>query len=222
MRKVLGGVLLACCMSWAQAEEFTAKVITVIDGDTVMVLRGKKEKIKIRLADIDAPELAQEYGTEAQKSLADLVLKKDVKVSTKAVDDYGRLVANLSLNGMDVNAEQVRRGAAWAYVHYHNNQAYLTLQHDAQTPLVKRGLWGKSEHPQTPAQWRKAHPKEMDVPAMPKLVSLPASDAVCGKKKACSEMTSCQEALFYLTSCGVKSLDRDSDGVPCEGLCAAD
>lgn len=222
MRKIFGLLVLMSCMNLVQAEEFTAKVITVIDGDTVMVLRGKKEKIKIRLADIDAPELAQEFGAESQKSLADLVLKKDVQVSTRAVDDYGRVVANLSVNGMDVNAEQVRRGAAWAYVHYHNNQPYLSLQHDAQSQLVKRGLWAKSEHPQTPAQWRKAHPKEMAVPAMPKLVSLPAPDTMCGKKKICSEMTSCQEALFYLTSCGVKSLDRDSDGVPCEGLCAAD
>ncbi|MCB1695310.1 MAG: excalibur calcium-binding domain-containing protein [Halioglobus sp.] len=32
-------------------------------------------------------------------------------------------------------------------------------------------------------------------------------------------MTSCAEAKKYLTTCGVTSLDRDGDGIPCESLC---
>ncbi|MBF0350955.1 MAG: excalibur calcium-binding domain-containing protein [SAR324 cluster bacterium] len=32
-------------------------------------------------------------------------------------------------------------------------------------------------------------------------------------------MTSCDEAKFYLNSCGVSSLDSDKDGTPCESLC---
>jgi len=41
----------------------------------------------------------------------------------------------------------------------------------------------------------------------------------CGAKRRCTEMQSCEEARFYLTKCGVRSLDRDRDGVPCETLC---
>jgi hypothetical protein len=41
----------------------------------------------------------------------------------------------------------------------------------------------------------------------------------CGAKRTCKQMASCPEATFYLNSCGVGSLDRDGDGVPCEGLC---
>lgn len=41
----------------------------------------------------------------------------------------------------------------------------------------------------------------------------------CGSKKTCGEMSSCEEATFYLTQCGVKSLDRDGDGIPCASLC---
>nr|WP_255840606.1 excalibur calcium-binding domain-containing protein [Pseudomonas benzenivorans] len=33
-------------------------------------------------------------------------------------------------------------------------------------------------------------------------------------------MSSCEEAKFHLKSCGLNSLDRDGDGVPCENLCA--
>jgi hypothetical protein len=32
-------------------------------------------------------------------------------------------------------------------------------------------------------------------------------------------MTSCQEARFYLTQCGISSLDGDNDGIPCENIC---
>ena len=41
----------------------------------------------------------------------------------------------------------------------------------------------------------------------------------CGAKRYCKHMSSCEEAMFHLTQCGRKSLDRDKDGVPCEKIC---
>ena len=41
----------------------------------------------------------------------------------------------------------------------------------------------------------------------------------CAGKRTCREMISCDEAKFYLTSCGVSSLDGDHDGIPCNSLC---
>ncbi|QOW05679.1 excalibur calcium-binding domain-containing protein [Vibrio parahaemolyticus] len=40
----------------------------------------------------------------------------------------------------------------------------------------------------------------------------------CGTKTHCSEMNSCEEAMFYLESCSYLDLkiDGDGDGVPCE------
>src|SRR5438067_2300906 len=38
-------------------------------------------------------------------------------------------------------------------------------------------------------------------------------------KRYCGDMVSCEEARFYLNQCGVRSLDRDGDGVPCKSLC---
>lgn len=38
-------------------------------------------------------------------------------------------------------------------------------------------------------------------------------------KWSCGQMVSCDEARDALTRCGVLRLDRDGDGVPCEGLC---
>lgn len=41
----------------------------------------------------------------------------------------------------------------------------------------------------------------------------------CGAKHTCGEMDDCAEARFYLNRCDLRSLDRDRDGIPCEGLC---
>lgn len=41
----------------------------------------------------------------------------------------------------------------------------------------------------------------------------------CGAKRTCKQMTSCEEATYYLTTCGVRSLDGNSDGIACNGLC---
>lgn len=41
----------------------------------------------------------------------------------------------------------------------------------------------------------------------------------CAGKRTCKQMTSCEEATFYLRQCGARSLDRNGDGVPCESLC---
>ncbi|MBK8752312.1 MAG: endonuclease [Candidatus Competibacteraceae bacterium] len=47
----------------------------------------------------------------------------------------------------------------------------------------------------------------------------PVSAPTCGTKTTCKQMSSCDEAQFYLTRCGVKSLDGDGDGIPCVSLC---
>lgn len=41
----------------------------------------------------------------------------------------------------------------------------------------------------------------------------------CGTKRYCKHMNSCSEAKFHLYECGLKRLDRDKDGIPCESLC---
>lgn len=47
------------------AADFHAKVIPIADGDTITVLNGANEQVKIRLNGIDCPEKAQAYGNKA-------------------------------------------------------------------------------------------------------------------------------------------------------------
>jgi micrococcal nuclease len=229
MRKWLLLVLLGCAVNAAYAEEFTGKVIAVLDGDTVMVTRDGAPPVKIRLAEIDAPEVghtgmgdaqnAQAGGVESKQSLSELVLNRQVSVNAQTVDQYGRLVAHLTADGKSVNEEQVRRGMAWEYSNYHSNKTYIALQSDAQQ--ARRGLWSQ-DSPMPPWQWRKLHPTDMPLPAQPRPSTTPAPSTgnyTCGSKRHCAQMNSCDEARYYLTRCGVKSLDHDGDGVPCEKLC---
>ncbi|MDE2118779.1 MAG: thermonuclease family protein [Betaproteobacteria bacterium] len=230
MRALLLFLLLACTFSTARAEEFSAKVIAVLDGDTVLVLRGCKrvepeapgthrrppcggsQKVKVRLVNIDAPEKAQEYGMASRQSLAEMVLRKQVQVSSQAMDEYGRMVAQIEAGGLKVNEEQVRRGMAWEYSHFHSDRHFIALQHEAQQ--ARRGLWAQSS-PMPPWQWRKLHAADAPPQRAPE-----AQGYACGSKKHCSEMSSCEEARYYFTNCGIKALDGDGDGVPCEKLCA--
>lgn len=215
------GLLLGLLALSAQAESFSGKVVAVLDGDTVLVLRNNKP-VKVRLLEIDAPEKAQAYGVQSRQSLQDMVGKKVVQVETRAVDQYGRLLGQLSLNGMDINREQVRRGMAWEYSNHHSDKAYVALQHEAQQ--ARRGLWAQTS-PQAPWQWRKAHPlpgaaAQHKPLAAPRGTPVMLYDLECGKKRRCGEMSSCDEAHFYLTRCGVVSLDGDHDGEPCKALCS--
>jgi len=41
----------------------------------------------------------------------------------------------------------------------------------------------------------------------------------CGSKRTCKQMRSCSEAYHYLKNCGLRRLDRDKDGIPCEKIC---
>jgi endonuclease YncB( thermonuclease family) len=65
------------------------------------------------------------------------------------------MVAHLTINGLDVNAEQIRRGMAWEYSSHHSNKALVALQSEAKQ--APRGLW-KQDHPMPPWKWRKLHP----------------------------------------------------------------
>ena len=220
--RLLACIALCCASGLTQAVEFTAKVIAVLDGDTVMVKRANG-LVKIRLAEIDAPERAQTFGETSKRSLSDMVLNKQVKIVSQAIDQYGRMVAHLNVNGLDVNAEQIRRGMAWEYSNYHSNHALIALQEEARQ--VPRGLWALN-NPTPPWEWRKAHPNTVTNPthaaAPPGTVPLETTFGfTCGGKKFCSEMASCEEARHYFTQCGIKTLDGNGDGVPCEKLCGA-
>jgi endonuclease YncB( thermonuclease family) len=102
----------------AQPQAITGKVVGVSDGDTITVLDDQKRQHKIRLDGIDAPESNQDFGNRSKQSLSDLVFGKTVTVTSAKKDRYGRVLGKVSLDGRNINLEQINRGMAWFYRYY--------------------------------------------------------------------------------------------------------
>ena len=221
MKKILALIIVLIWANVALAEEYSAKVIVVIDGDTLVVLHNNA-KVKIRLANIDAPEKDQPFGMDARQAMVGMVYKKQVQIDSKTVDKYGRTVALVSVDGLNVNEDMVKRGMAWEYSYYKLGRVYMALQSEAQQ--ARRGLWSERS-PIAPWVWRRTHPpvksykpKENRAAKSHKKIGV-FSDSNCGRKRHCSQMNSCDEAYFYFTKCGARSLDKTGDGIPCKQLC---
>lgn len=128
-----------------QAGTLTGRVVGVADGDTITILDNTNTQFKIRLSGIDAPEKKQPFGQVSKKSLSDLVFDRQVIVDWNKQDRYGRTVGKVLVNGVDANLEQVKRGYAWFYKKYQNEQPlqdrldYLNAQEDAENSRL--GLW---------------------------------------------------------------------------------
>jgi len=136
----------------AAAADVAGQVVSVHDGDTLTVLVERRQ-VKVRLADIDAPEMRQPYGGRSKRSLSELCFGKPAVLEVRTRDRYGRTVATVHCAGIDANAEQVRRGYAWIYVRYARaNSPLYAIEHEART--ARRGLWADSA-PVPPWDWRR-------------------------------------------------------------------
>lgn len=119
-----------------------------IDGDTLLV-----GGIRVRLEGIDAPEVEQtcttargtvwDCGAAAHKVLARLVASDLVSCEERGLDKYKRLLGVCHAGALEVNAELVRMGLAWAFVRY--SQSYVALEATART--AKAGIWSGPAQP---------------------------------------------------------------------------
>ncbi len=94
------------------AAELSGRVFRVADGDTFTLLTSDSQQIKIRLAEIDAPESGQPYGNKSKQALSGLVAGKDIRVVVQTTDRYGRTVGRPFVGSLDVCEEMIRLGAA--------------------------------------------------------------------------------------------------------------
>ncbi|QXP83900.1 thermonuclease family protein [Methylococcus sp. Mc7] len=215
-RRSSAAALITCLLLEAASVQagpsFGGRVSAVVDGDSITVVDAGQREVQVRLVQIDAPEFGQADWQASRQSLSELLLGRTVTVEGVDADRYGRVVGRVWRDGTDASLEQVRRGMAWVYRQYAADQAYFRAEEDARKE--RRGLWSQP-HPVPP--WRFRHRAETGASRFQRSPS--KSTAKCGAKRRCAEMVSCEEARFYLLRCGVKSLDRDGDGIPCEELC---
>lgn len=127
--------------------------IRVIDGDTVSgTYLGKV--IKIRLAEIDAPEMKQIFGTQSKRCLKKIISNSNSPIifKLKEKDRYQRSVGWLISESKNLNKEMVLKGCAWVYDRYAEDQSFFEAQDFAKKN--KLGLW-KNEDPIKPWIWRR-------------------------------------------------------------------
>lgn len=141
----------------------------VVDGDTIVV-----QGVRVRLEGIDAPELEQSCarangglrlwgfgrtwrcGQEAAGHVERLVRERTVHCASRGTDAFGRMLGACAVEGLEINADLVRQGLAWAFVKY--SQRYVAVEAEARE--ARRGIWQAETKPAwdwRAERWQAAH-----------------------------------------------------------------
>lgn len=202
--------LFSTAFIWAVPSN-ASNVLSVGDGDTITVTEGSR-RIKVRLACIDAPETSQSpYGMQSRKTLQGLLpIGSKVILKSKAVDRYGRNVAEVLKGATNINQSLVGSGNAfvyWQYISGCDRQTYSRLENDAR--LKGAGVWSVPGGIQRPWDYRRNRKGGSSA-------SSSGGGSSSGRYR-CKEIGSWNKAQDLLKQ-GHTYLDRDGDGEACESL----
>ena len=157
MRVAATALCLLLTLTAHAAAPVRGVIFAVIDGDTVLFkpdhyAAESRAFLKIRLADIDAPERDQPHGSAATRALSALVLHRHADVEPVATDAYGRKIAHVRVGAVWVNLDLVQRGHAWTSTRYRRDPILVNAQREARS--AARGLWSDPA-PTPPWVWRR-------------------------------------------------------------------
>ena len=129
---------LTSCENFTTAVTYQGKVVKVLDGDSINILHQGKP-LRIRLAEIDAPEYSQPFWKKSKQALEGYVRGKTVEVEEFDVDQYGRIVGHVYVGNLWVNGELVRNGFAYVYTQYAVSKRLYEYENEAEKN--KKGIW---------------------------------------------------------------------------------
>lgn len=138
-------LLVAALLSGGMAEarpQRQATVLSIGDGDTIRVRQGSRQRT-VRLACIDAPELAQRPDWERSRAYlrTRLPIGSPVHLKVKTTDHYGRLVAEV-IGEINLNLALVEDGQAFTYPKYrHQCDAAEYLAAERRASRRRHGVW---------------------------------------------------------------------------------
>lgn len=119
----------------------TVTVNSVVDGDTVHASLRDGANLTIRLDGIDTPERGEPFSTQATRATRVMLLSKQVQLQVTDVDNYGRLVARVVVDGVDASVQLVHDGLACHFTRYSSDATLAAAQRDAQQRGA--GFWAK-------------------------------------------------------------------------------
>ena len=138
-----------------ESPKFSGRVMRIVDADAIEV-RLETGSIRVRLHAIDAPELDQPWGLEATQALSKMILRKKVALEPLGEDKDGRIVANLYVGDVDVNADLVRLGHAWAFRPELTKDDAQLCELEGEARAARRGLWSLPlDQTEAPWEWRR-------------------------------------------------------------------
>lgn len=152
----------------------SCRVYSIHDGDTFTCIGNDKRTFRVRLVQIDSPEIEQPFGIEAKQKLTSLISNQIVQLKgNNQNDQYNRVLAEVFINDTNINKLLVADGYAWAYHHYITDSEYITLEEKAKAAHL--GLWAL-DSPISPYEWRRgvrnnAQNKIITAPAVEKIQS---------------------------------------------------
>lgn len=142
----------------ANAQSLSGQVVGITDGDTLTLLDAYNTQIKVRLAGIDAPESAMNWGHKAKTALAEMTFRREVIVLWDKTDRYGRTLGKVVVDGKDVNLQLINQGMAWHFKKYQKDQSSvdrdLYSRSEDEARVQKKGLWS-DPNPIPPWEWRR-------------------------------------------------------------------
>lgn len=128
--------------SAVNSNRYMGIVERVIDGDTLVTKQGEK----VRLASVDAPEYPKGcYSEQSKERLVQLVLNKNIKIEKIGTDNFGRTVAYIYDNKLNINKVMVTEGLAM--LDKNTKETVVTLEIEQavrEAQLAKRGLWSEA------------------------------------------------------------------------------
>ena len=138
-----------------ESPKFPGRVTRIFDADAIEV-RLATGPIRVRLHAIDAPELDQPWGPEATQALSKMILAKNVSLEPLDEDRDGRIVATVFLGKVNVNADLVRLGHAWAFRPQMTKADAQLCDLEGQARAARRGLWSLPlDQTEAPWEWRR-------------------------------------------------------------------
>jgi len=99
-------------------QHVTAHVVRVVDGDTVDILIPPARRVRVRLHGVDTPEAGEPFSQRARTFTRVLMFDRDVAVTGKDVDAYGRLVARIVVDNADTSEAIIGAGLACTFHRY--------------------------------------------------------------------------------------------------------
>jgi micrococcal nuclease len=139
--------LLTGCGAWSKCGPPSGVVVNVVDGDTLELESG----VKVRLLLVDTPEVTQGknecHGWEAAAVTSARVSGRSVELGydeAACTDRFGRTLAYVKVDGVELNAELVLGGhACFLYLAPGGSarqEEFATYEAEARTSRV--GMWG--------------------------------------------------------------------------------